>query len=157
MKPRPLEVLINLANEARDSASKMLASKQRDYQHINRQIDQLIKYRQEYRDQLRRQSAQGIDLTVFQEYQRFLTSLDSAIYKAKEQLLLHDQQVSQLREVWQQKQQRLTSYDMLAERRQMLQIKEEQSREQRMHDELTINSIARRWMSSADGDSVNGE
>ncbi|MBQ0712626.1 MAG: flagellar export protein FliJ [Porticoccus sp.] len=146
MKPKPLDTLIKLATETRDSASMLLAAEQRDYTHINTQIGQLTEYRREYHRQLQDISSQGIELSTFREYQRFLSSLDKIIASAMHELDKHKERVNQSQIMWQKEQCKLTSYDTLSDRRNTIKVREDNRREQRQHDDMTVNTIARKWM-----------
>ncbi|MDX2349537.1 MAG: flagellar export protein FliJ [Porticoccus sp.] len=146
MKPKPLDTLIKLATETRDSASMLLAAEQRDYTHINTQIGQLTEYRREYHRQLQDISSQGIVLSTFREYQRFLSSLDKIIASAMHELDKHKERVNQSQIMWQKEQCKLTSYDTLSDRRNTIKVREDNRREQRQHDDMTVNTIARKWM-----------
>jgi flagellar protein FliJ len=146
MTPRPLDTLIKLATETRDSASMLLAAEQRDYTHIKTQIEQLTEYRREYHHRLQDISTQGIELGTFREYQRFLSSLDRIIANAMHEQDKHKERVNQSQIMWQKEQRKLTSYDTLADRRNTIKMKEDNRREQRQHDDMTVNTIARKWM-----------
>lgn len=157
MKVQPLDTLIELARTALDSAARMLANEQRNYQQLNRQIQQLTGYRLEYRQRLQEIATQGIQLATFREYQRFLISLDNAIERANQELDTHEQRVTQQKKLWQEKQHKLVSYDTLATRRREQRAKEEQRREQQVHDDHTTNTVSRKWMHSADTESGQPE
>ncbi|MEH6466720.1 MAG: flagellar export protein FliJ [Porticoccus sp.] len=146
MTPQPLDTLISLATVTRDSASKMLVSEQRDYIHINTQIEQLTEYRKEYHRQLQEISTKGVELGVFREYQRFLSSLDTIIYSAMHELEKHEQRLHQCKKKWREEQRKLSTYGTLSDRRNVIKMKEENRREQKLHDDMTVNTIARKWM-----------
>lgn len=146
MTSQPLDTLIKLATETRDSAGMLLAAEQRDYIHINTQIEQLTEYRCEYHRRLQDMSTQGVELGTFREYQRFLSSLDKIIANAMHELDKHKERVNQSQIMWQKEQRRLTSYDTLADRRNTIKMREDNRREQRQQDDITVNTIARKWM-----------
>ncbi|WP_461481192.1 flagellar export protein FliJ [Porticoccus sp.] len=143
MRKESLALLTNLAREARDAAAKLLATKQRDQRLISVQIDQLVAYRLEYRNQLHGLATEGIELTTLREFQRFLAMLDNAIQQAQEKLAKHEQSVVQHRESWREKQQQLVGYDTLAARLNAVQRQGEQRREQRLHDDISVTLMSR--------------
>lgn len=144
MRTQSLDLLINLTRDARDAASKLLASELRDQQFISRQLEQLAGYRQEYRDRLHAIATQGIELTTLREFQRFLGTLDSAIQQAQERLARQEQQVLKRRELWQHQQRRLTGFDTIAARLEATLQQQEKRREQRQQDEISAGLSARK-------------
>ncbi len=151
MEQNQLDALIKMAKEARDTAAKLLAGEQRNYRHICAQIEQLLNYRQDYRNHLQELVANGIDLATYREYQRFLGTLDTAISNAQSELEKYKQQLAKQREMWQQKQRTLSSYDTLAERKREAANKAEMKKEQKLHDEMNSNAFSRKIINQSNG------
>ncbi|HSH49805.1 MAG TPA: flagellar export protein FliJ [Halomonas sp.] len=145
---RPLDTLISLAQEARDQAIQSLADEQRSARQIADQLAALGAYRQEYAARLNATMREGISPSSMHNYQQFLASLDDAMARAQRALADQQQRVGHSQQHWQRQQQRLASYDTLAQRRRTQRRREEQRREQRLSDDLVNSRLARRRRSN---------
>ncbi len=149
---KPLDTLIDLARNARDSAGQQLAGARRTEQQLREQIRQLEHYRQEYVVRLQDTLRTGVSLATVNDYHRFIASLDDAIAGAQRELANRQQQVSQRQQALQQEQRRLKSYDTLATRRQQEARLVENRRELRQSDEMNNNAFARRRLDDSQQD-----
>ncbi len=139
----PLDTLIELARDARDQAGQNLAGEQRTSNQVSQQLESLYRYRQEYAEKLNFAMRDGIDPATMRNYQQFLASLDDALVRARQALAAQQERVDRTRQHWQQQQQRLSSYDTLAERRDVDRRRDEQRREQHVSDDLVNNRLVR--------------
>nr|WP_163503142.1 flagellar export protein FliJ [Halomonas socia] len=144
MHQQPLDTLLDLAREARDSAGTALANERRTQQHTVAQLDALGRYRLEYAQRLQDAMHAGIDPATMHNYQQFLASLDAAIVRARQALGDQEQRVASSQQHWQQEQRKLSSYDTLASRRADQIRQQAQRHEQRVNDELSTNALLRR-------------
>ncbi|GHC26153.1 flagellar export protein FliJ [Aidingimonas halophila] len=135
----PLDTLVDLAREARNSAAKALADERQTQQQAHAQIKTLENYRLEYARRLQSAMNSGIDPASMQNYQQFLHSLDAAIDRAHQTLAQQRQRVSKSQEQWQQKQRTLSSYDTLISRREAREQWIQHRREMRFNDEMSAN------------------
>lgn len=142
-RQQPLDTLIDLAREARDTAGQMLASERRNQQQVETQLETLGQYRLEYAQRLQQAMFSGIDPATMHNYQAFLRSLDDALMRARKALDEQQQRVTKSQQHWQQQQQRLSSYDTLATRRADLAARQENRRDMRRSDEMTNNALLR--------------
>lgn len=133
----PLDTLAELAREARDSAAKALADDSRNEQQVATQVETLAQYRHEYALRLQQAMHAGIDTARLRNYQQFLHSLDTAWQRACQVLEEQRGRVTASRDQWRQQQQRLSSYDTLAQRRAEQVTHHQQRRELRQQDEIT--------------------
>ncbi|WP_043526232.1 flagellar export protein FliJ [Litchfieldella xinjiangensis] len=140
---RPLDILIDQARDARDTASQVLASERRSQQQVQTQLETLGQYRLEYAQRLQQAMFGGIDPATMQNYQAFLRSLDDALDRARKAVSEQQQRVSHSQQHWREQQQRLTSFDTLASRRNMQSMQLENRREMRRNDELASNTLLR--------------
>ncbi|WP_280549023.1 flagellar export protein FliJ [Halomonas sp. 11-S5] len=139
----PLDTLVDLARNDRDQAGQNLAGEQRTSQQVSQQLESLHRYRQEYAEKLNAAMRDGIDPATMRNYQQFLASLDDALVRARQAVAAQQQRVEKTRQHWQQQQQRLSSYDTLAERRNIASRRDEQRREQHVSDDLVNNRLVR--------------
>lgn len=143
MSQQTLDILIGLAREARDKAAQLLAGERSNSRQIAEQMNLLETYRREYGQQLQQLADQGIDLARLQNYQAFLASLDRAIEQARQGLNDQTRKVNRCQQNWQQEQQRLSSYDLLQERRKAQEALREQRREMLRNDEFSAGFASR--------------
>lgn len=140
----PLDTLIGLARESRDNAGLTLANERRSQQHTVAQVEALGRYRLEYAQRLQDAMHGGIDPATMHNYQQFLRSLDAAIERAKLALDEQEKRVANSQRHWQHEQRKLSSYDTLVSRREAQARQHAARHEQRINDEMSANSLARR-------------
>ncbi len=144
MSNSQLEMLTDLAQQARDQAGQTLAQERQSEQQTNAQLQALTRYRAEYSERFQAAMRQGIDPASMYNYQQFLASLDTALERARQALGEQHQRVEQSQEHWRQQQRKLSSYDTLTARR----LREAQQRrgrqEQKINDEFVNSRTARR-------------
>jgi len=145
----PLETLISLTREKRDTASQRLVALRRARQDAQTQLETLQRYRQEYREKLQTAMQHGIGPDSWRNYEQFLRSLDAAIERARQSLGERERQLGQGQQHWQQEQRRLSAYDTLETRRQQREQQREQKREQRQNDEMANTLLLRRELQTA--------
>lgn len=144
MSSSQLEMLTDLAQQARDQAGQTLAQERQSEQQTNAQLEALTRYRAEYSERFQAAMRQGIDPASMYNYQQFLASLDTALTRARQALGEQHQRVEQSQEHWRQQQRKLSSYDTLTARR----LREAQQRrgrqEQKSNDDFVNSRTARR-------------
>ncbi|WP_163559781.1 flagellar export protein FliJ [Halomonas sp. NO4] len=138
-----LDMLSELARNARDQAGQALAGERQSEQQVNAQLESLTRYRHEYAVRLQQAMRDGIDPASMHNYQQFLASLDAALERARQALEEQRQRVTRRQQQWQQEQQRLSAYDTLSSRREAEQQKQEARREQRFNDEMASGRLLR--------------
>ncbi|MCL4410831.1 flagellar export protein FliJ [Aliidiomarina haloalkalitolerans] len=136
MTSAALEILTDLAREARDKAGQLLASDRRNQHQIEQQQELLLNYRAEYAQQLQDLMMAGIDPVTLQNYRQFLMSLDDSILQASRALHQQTQKVKQSQNQWQQEQKKLSSFTTLNDRRAAAERVKENRKEQRLNDEF---------------------
>lgn len=144
MTSTTLDILTGKARRERDTAGRNLAGAQRACQQLQAQLQQLQGYRREYATRLDGLLQTGTDMLTVQEYQRFLGSIDTALERARQELERQQQELQRCQDHWQQKQQRLASFDTLASRREQQAARAESKRERRLHDEIAQTAFRRR-------------
>ena len=117
MSHNQLDMLTDLARDARDQAGKLLAQERQTQQQTEAQLQSLNRYRVEYAERLQHAMRDGIDPATMYNYQQFLASLDAALVRARQALTAQQKRVQQSQQHWQQEQRKLSSYDTLASRR----------------------------------------
>ncbi|MDT8398949.1 MAG: flagellar export protein FliJ [Pseudomonadales bacterium] len=149
MNTQSLDMLIDLAQKARDNAGQLLAGERLTGQQLDAQLKLLTSYREEYQQGLQQTMGSGIDLNTLRDYQSFLDSLDTAIVQARRSLEQQQEQINASQRHWQQQQRQLSSYNTLSDRKLSQAFQKAQRQEQRQTDERNGNSFARAQLRQA--------
>jgi len=78
-KNSALNTLKDMAEKEVDDAAQRLGDMRRCCQQAEEQLNMLINYQSEYRDNLNNDMSQGIGSQRWQNYQQFITTLEKAI------------------------------------------------------------------------------
>ena len=131
----PLEMLTDLARTQTDESAKRLGLLQNAQLSANQKLEMLMKYRQDYVEQLQTLMGEGLATAKLRNYQAFLATLDGAI---EQQRAIVAQALTRLdhgRDDWRNNKRRLNSFDTLAERVRRQELMAQAKREQRESDE----------------------
>ena len=139
----PFDTLLELASEAVDAATKRLGAMTAMRANAQRQLDMLLDYRQDYLVRLQNMMAQGMASSDCQNYQRFISTLDSALQQQRDVLVRADEDLIVCREQWQQAQRKHNAFDALLVRDRRARQAVEARREQRATDEFAGRSAMR--------------
>ncbi|GAA3893741.1 flagellar export protein FliJ [Halomonas cibimaris] len=148
MSHSQLDMLSDLARQARDQAGQTLAQERQAEQQTTAQLDALKRYRAEYSARFQAAMREGIDPASMYNYQQFLASLDTALERARQALNEQQQRVAKSQTQWRQQQRALSSYDTLTERR-LRQAQQRQGRQEQKHNDDLVNSRTARRLSEA--------
>ena len=143
MSHNQLDMLTDLARDARDQAGKLLAQERQTQQQTEAQLQSLNRYRVEYAERLQHAMRDGIDPATMYNYQQFLASLDAALVRARQALTAQQKCVQQSQQHWQQEQRKLSSYDTLASRRLLEEHRRQARYEQKAADDFVTSRVAR--------------
>lgn len=140
-----LDVLIDLAEERLDTASRTLGHCRAEQQRCETQLQQIERYLTQYRQGLNQLGMKGATAQQFAQQQAFIESLDIT---RKQQLIQLDaacQRVERALCHWQEMKRDNNAYDVLRKRREQAELARERRLDQRMMDEYA--SRARNVMS----------
>ena len=140
----PLDTLIELAREKVDSATRTLGSLQSARSTAQRQLEMLEDYLGDYRVRLQQAVQQGLSAAGWQNYQRFIATLEAAIGEQRNVLVHAEGQLDAGRQIWQDNKRQLNSFDALAERRQRAEAVLNNRRAQKANDEFSARLVQRR-------------
>lgn len=141
---QPLDILIGLARDDVDAATRELGSLQASRSNAERQLQALEGYLHDYRERLHQAIQQGLSAAAWQNYQRFIVTLEGAIGEQRNVVQHVQGQLDTGRRTWQQRKQRLSAFDALAERRGRASARQATRLEQRTNDEFALQQQARR-------------
>ena len=134
-KHLPIKTLINLAEEELEAATKKLGKFQQERDEIETQLNSLVTYRDEYPARFTASAQEGTTAQTLRNFQAFVDTLDSAISQQRVLLVGANQRLEAAKPEWQQRKQKLGSYEVLAARGELVKAKQESRIEQRDSDE----------------------
>jgi flagellar FliJ protein len=134
-KHLPIKTLINLAEEELEAATKKLGKFQQERDEIETQLNSLVTYRDEYHARFTASAQEGTTAQTLRNFQAFVDTLDSAISQQRALLVGANQRLEAAKPEWQQRKQKLGSYEVLAARGELVKAKQESRVEQRDSDE----------------------
>lgn len=150
MSTLPLAMLIELAQNKTDEATRRLGQLQRAQLSAAEKLDMLVQYRQEYYDQLQSQMQDGLSSSRWRNFQHFISTLDNAIEQQRAIAAQADTRLARGRSEWQDNKRRLNSFDTLAERVKRQQAQIINKREQRASDEHAARQFRLRMIAAAE-------
>lgn len=130
-----LDVLIKLAEERLDKASRTLGHCRADQQRCEAQLNQIENYLAQYRRGLNQLGIEGAPAQRFAQQQAFIESLDTTRKQQMQQLDMACQRVDRALVHWQEIKRETNAYDVLQKRRQQEALAREKRLDQRMMDE----------------------
>ncbi len=135
-RSRRIQPIRKLAAHHEQDAARELGQALRLLEDHKRQLEQLLRYRQEYALQMARDGSAGISAARLHEYQAFMETLDQNIAAQEARIREAEQICRQLRSVWQQRHGRTGSLDKAITRLEKTEAVGEKRREQRESDEF---------------------
>lgn len=139
----PLTLLIDLAQNRSDEATRRLGPLQQKQLNAAERLALLRDYRQDYLAQLNTRMRSGLPLAQLRNYQAFVTTLDGAIEQQAAIVTQAQQGLDAGRRDWQQCRQQLKAYDALARRAAHESQRAEGRRERLLSDERAARQFQR--------------
>lgn len=141
-KTSPMHTLADIAQDNTDKATRELGRLQGLRTQAEQQLHALTEYRHEYRARMQVIAAEGMTSSRWQDFSRFLDSLDHAIRQQTAALDKAEADLLAGRANWQQQKRRQNSFDTLITRAEVREQQIATRREQRATDEYAAR-IAR--------------
>ncbi len=136
-----LTMLVNLASEEVDLATKILANANQKLKVEQEKKAMLQTYKQDYIDQYNAQLSNGLGKEAHLNYQRFLQNLEQAIDGQAEMVIAAQYERDKKREVLQKAQQKKMSFEVLISRAEKKALHVANKREQKLMDEFAMRAI----------------
>lgn len=143
-KHLPIKTLIDLAEDDLDAATKRLGKLQQERNEVEGQLNALITYRDEYHARFTASAQEGTTAQTLRNFQAFVDTLDNAINQQRGLLVAANQRLDMAKPEWQQRKQKLGSYEVLQSRQDAVQARVEAKREQRDSDEFAARALRMR-------------
>jgi len=135
-KSKRMQSILELALHDEKAAIEALGESSRKVEANIRQLEELERYREEYREQMLRQGESGFSGAKMQQFQRFLYKLDEVIGQQKGQIVASERVREQKRQAWLERRTRSNALDKVKQRYQESEAQEDQRREQKENDEM---------------------
>lgn len=130
-----LQVLRDLAQRHTDAAARDLGLLHAQGQDLERQLQLLQQYREDYQARFRESLQRGMDPTGWRNFQEFMNRLDAAIAEQHEALAHSSHRIQAGQAEWRAQQRKLKSYDTLTQRHVRSEARRTGKLEQREQDE----------------------
>jgi flagellar protein FliJ len=143
-KHLPIKTLINLAEEELEAATKRLGKLQQERNEVEAQLNSLVTYRDEYHSRFTASAQEGTTAQTLRNFQAFVDTLDSAINQQRKLLAGANQRLESAKPEWQQRKQKLGSYEVLAARGEAVKAQQDARIEQRDSDEHSSKMLRMR-------------
>lgn len=135
-KSSAMLLLREQAEKALDEATRLLGQARTAWRQAQEQLEQLIGYEQEYRQQFQHSLAKGMTCSDMLNFNIFIENLDAAIRLRRQEVLRREQTVQQIVTSWQQKKRRLNAFEILVERAENQHQKQLNRLDQKLMDEF---------------------
>jgi len=141
MKSFPLQPLLDLSNARMDDAARRLGELMSSEQEVEKTLDLLIQYRDEYENRFREAAKNGMARDEWGNYQSFLGRLDEAIAQQRTVVEASKQRTVAGQSAWLDTRNRVKAFDALSQRHHANEVRVEARSEQRTQDEHSANKF----------------
>lgn len=143
-KNNQLDTLLKFEQSKEEQAANTLRNAEHDYQQNLLRLQSVSDYRLEYMSRLSQRSANGLDSATYNHYHAFISKLDYASDQVK--IAMHQAKalVEQSKRLWIKQKRKVQAVEMLADKRNIAQMKIESKKEQSMFDEIATQQFLRR-------------
>ena len=139
-----LKPVVQLAKHRERGAARQLGMTMMKTQQQQKQLDDLIAYRQQYTQGLQTEAAAGVSVVRVRDYHLFLNRLDDAINQQKQQLLNSHKDCENSKSHWQGAYGHSKMIDQIVDARKNIEMKKKDKSEQReMDDQSQVPSLLR--------------
>ncbi|MBR7798944.1 flagellar export protein FliJ [Undibacterium fentianense] len=136
-----LQTLIELAENAVDTAAKNLGRSIKARDDANEQLNLLEQYRTDYEAKFQSHAQRGLNVTQFTNYQGFIGKLDLAIEGQKKLVMDAEYRIDIAKRAWQECEKKRLSYKTLIDRNAQVELKKEMKRDQKQTDERATRKL----------------
>ena len=132
-----------LAHQQADVAAQSVAEYGLSYENMQKQLDELLSYRNDYAAGLHRKGHNGLNAVQIKDYRLFLARLNMAIEQQQLALNKAADQLADSRQVWIEKKQRAKALDSVVSGYQQTEQREQSRRDQHESDEHAQRLVRR--------------
>lgn len=132
-----IPMLIELTKRKSDKAATLLSQSNADYKQELEKLALLEDYRNHYGEQLENKMSLGLNISIYYNYQTFLSNLNKAVLQQKQTVYCSQQIVERYRSEWLRYEKERLSFNTLNNRNQLVIRINENKTEQKQNDELS--------------------
>ncbi|HET8799741.1 MAG TPA: flagellar export protein FliJ [Marinobacter sp.] len=144
LRSQRLAVVLNLEERKEQQALERMGEARRLVDQQREQVDNLYRYQQEYRDQIRSSQHGVVPVTRLQAWQAFIAQLDHVIRQQQAQLDQAEQVFERRRSEWQTAWERRRGMEKYVDNCRRQEQRQQDLREQKLSDEAAGRAFARR-------------
>lgn len=144
LRSQRLAVVLTLEERKEKTALEKMAEAQQKYEAQRQQIENLERYQQEYREQIRGSQRGVVSVGRLQGWQAFIAQLDQVIAQQQKVLVQAEERLRVRREEWQRAWERRRGMEKYIETCRQQEQREQDLREQKQADEAAGRIFAKR-------------
>jgi flagellar FliJ protein len=144
LRSRRLEVVLSLEERKEQEALERMGEARKLAEQQGEQVQNLNRYQQEYRDQIRNSQQGVVQVSRLQAWQAFIGQLDQVIRQQQKQLEQAEKVFEARKQEWQQAWERRRGMEKYIETCRQQEQKEQDLREQKVSDEAAGRAFHRR-------------
>lgn len=144
LRSRRLEVVLSLEERKEQEALERMGEARKLVEQQREQVQNLNRYQQEYRDQIRNSQQGVVQVSRLQAWQAFIAQLDQVIRQQQKQLEQAEQVFEACKQEWQQAWERRRGMEKYIETCRQQEQREQDLREQKLSDEAAGRAFSRR-------------
>ena len=144
LRSRRLEVVLSLEERKEQEALERMGEARKLAEQQREQVQNLNRYQQEYRDQIRNSQQGVVQVSRLQAWQAFIAQLDQVIRQQQKQLEQAEQVFEARKHEWQQAWERRRGMEKYIETCRQQEQREQDLREQKLSDEAAGRAFSRR-------------
>ena len=144
LRSRRLEVVLSLEERKEQEALERMGEARKLVEQQREQVQNLNRYQQEYRDQIRNSQQGVVQVSRLQAWQAFIAQLDQVIRQQQKQLAQAEQVFETRKQEWQQAWERRRCMEKYIETCRQQEQREQDLREQKLSDEAAGRAFSRR-------------
>ncbi|MDX1598460.1 MAG: flagellar export protein FliJ [Marinobacter sp.] len=144
LRSQRLAVVLTLEERKEQEALEKMGEARKQFDAQQEQIDNLNRYQQEYRDQIRSNQQGVVPVARLQAWQAFIAQLDQVLRQQQKQLDILEERLEECRRQWQQAWERRRGMEKYIETCRRQEQREQDIKEQKLADEAAGRAFARR-------------
>jgi len=144
LRSRRREVVLTLEERKEQEALERMGEARKQVEQQREQVENLHRYQQEYRDQIRNSQQGVVQVTRLQAWQAFIAQLDQVIRQQQKQLEQAEKVFEARKKAWQEAWERRRGMEKYIESCRQQEQREQDLREQKLADEAAVRAFQRR-------------
>lgn len=144
LRSRRLAVVLRLEEQKEQEALERMGEARKQVEQQREQVENLHRYQQEYRDQIRRSQQGVVQVARLQAWQAFIAQLDQVIRQQQKQLEQVEKVFETRKKAWQEAWERRRGMEKYIESCRQQEQREQDVREQKLADEAAGRAFQRR-------------